>query len=381
MTLVSKFQIDDREQQRRKRFLGIDDADVELLRSALPMLERNVDWIVAQFYAHLLSFTETKAFFVDEAALLRAKKAQREYLLDLFRGNYDSAYIERRLQIGVVHERIGLPAKWYLGGNAVFFELIVSLLVRKFRFRRKQLTRSILALNKLMCLDQSLVMDTYIGTMVDKIQGLSDRVLQTIEVLAPTAQQASDLATVAAETTEASMQVAEEGATAVEQALGAMNELEQTAKKSVEEVRRLSERIGQIGAVINLLDEFTADTNVLALNASVQAARAGQQSTGFSVIADQIRKLADESQESLAQVHSLVSEIKEATTATMTAFAASAEEVEKGTHLTLQIGDAFKALASSSRDAAASVQQITVNVKEQSTAIVRLKEMVDREKT
>ena len=381
MNLASKFQIDDQEQARRKSFLNIKAADSELLRSALPAMEKHVDSIVNQFYVHLLRFTETKAFFVDEASLRRAKAAQREYLLDLFRGNYDSAYVERRLQIGVVHERIGLPAKWYLGGNAVFFELIVSLLVRKFRFRPRQLTRCILALNKLMILDQALVMDTYIGTMVDKIKGLSERIRESIKVLAPAAQQAADLATAAAEATQGSMLVAEQGANSVEQALGAINQLKQTAKKSVDEVSRLNERLGQIGAVINLLDEFTSDTNVLALNASVQAARAGQQSTGFSVIADQIRKLADESQESLAQVHALVSEIEEATAATMAAFGESATEVEKGTSLTLRIGDAFKALAASSQGAASSVQQIAANVKEQSNAILGLKELVERDST
>ena len=377
MDLVNKFQFDNQERAQRNSFLRITDADIELLRLSLPTIERNVDSIVDQFYEHILAFGEPQAFFDDERALHRAKTAQREYLLDLFRGNFDDAYIERRLQIGVVHERIGLPAKWYIGGNSVFFQLIVALLARKYRFRSNTLSRCILALNKAMTLDQELVMDTYIGTVVDKIKGLSNQVLQAIEVLAPAATQAAELAAVAEETARGSEQVAEEGATIVQQALGGMSQLKQTAEQSVEEVRRLNERISQIGAVIKLLDEFTTDTNVLALNAAVQAARSGEQSSGFSVIAENIRKLADESKESLDRVQSLVAEIQEATNATVTSFKSSAANVDEGSQLTSRLGEAFNALANSAFETATSVQQITKNVQQQSTEISKLKEMAD----
>jgi methyl-accepting chemotaxis protein len=298
--------------------------------------------------------------------------------LDLFRGTYDNAYVERRLQIGVVHERIGLPAKWYLGGNAVFFQLIVAILARKYRFRPNALSKSVAALNKVMTLDQELVMDTYVGSVVEKIKGLSHQVVQTIEVLAPSARKAAELATLAEETSRAAVQMAEDGATTVQQALAGMSQLKQTAEESVEEVHRLNERISQIGSVIKLLDEFTTDTNVLALNASVQAARSGAQSTGFSVIAENIRKLADESKESLQRVHSLVAEIQDATDATVTAFKSGAAKVDDGSKLTSQLGEAFNALADSAMETATSVRQITENVQEQSMEISKLKEMADR---
>ena len=377
MDLINKFQIDGQEQAERKSFVRITEGDIELLRSLSPTIERNVDSIVDQFYEHMLAFDEPKTFFIAEPTLQRAKAAQREYLLDLFQGNYDDAYIERRLQIGVVHERIGLSAKWYLGGNAVFFQMIVALLARKYRFRANTLSKCILALNKVMTLDQELVMDTYIGTVVEKVKELADQILQSIQVLAPSAQEAAEMSRVTLESSKASLRIAEDGATTVNEMLGGMLALKDRVEAIVKEARQLSERIDQVGTVVKMLDEFTTDINVLALNAAVQAARAGEESSGFAVIADQIRKLADESKESLARIQSLIAEIHEATRDTLTASEAGVERVEEGSQLTTKMGKAFGLLANSAKETAASVQQITENVQEQSEAIAQLKGIAD----
>lgn len=378
MDLVHKFQFDNQQQTQHKSFLRITDAEAELLRSLLPTVEQHVDRIVEEFYAHLLEFAETQTFFIDQETLHRAQRAQREYLLDLFRGTYDSAYFERRLQIGVVHDTIGLPAKWYLGSNAFFFQALVALLARRFRFRTDKLTQCVSALNKVLTLDQCLVMETYIGTMVERIEGLTDQVSNTIQVLAPAAQRAAELANAASEAARGSLQIADRGAATVDEALAEMSALKASAEASVKGAQDLSERIAQIGAVLNLLDEFTTDTNVLALNAAVQAARAGEQSKGFAVIADQIRNLADDSKASLTRVDSLVSLIQEASGATLAASQVGAEKAKDGTQLTTKMGEAFSSLANSAQATAATVQQIAVGVQEQSEEILKLKAMLDR---
>lgn len=171
MKLTEKFQIERREQAQRENFVELTHEDIELLRYLLPFMERHVDGIVAQFYAHLLKYSEARAFFKDEESLSRMKSAQREYLLDLFRGNYGDDYYENRLQLGVAQVQIGLLPKWYLGSNSKLLCLIVSLLAQKYRLRPQKLARYILALNKVMNLDQQLIIDTYIGTLLEQQKG------------------------------------------------------------------------------------------------------------------------------------------------------------------------------------------------------------------
>jgi heme-based aerotactic transducer len=377
MSLVEKFHLDSAGRARRKAFVRISDDETRLLRSMLPVMQKHVHRIVEDFYTYLFSYEETQAFFADAGAVERAKSAQREYLLDLFRGNFDEAYFERRLQIGVVHESIGLDAKWYLGSNSVFLELIVPVLAAACRFRPRRLSRAILALSKVMNLDQQLVMDTYIESTIGKIRALSDQVLRTIEILAPSARDTAQLSEAAAKAVAGALKVAEQGSSTVAGALEGMSELKGRAGTAAEETRRLSEQIGKIESIVSVLDGFTTDTNLLALNASVQAARAGQQSKGFGVIAEEIRRLADQSKESLSQAHALVAEIKQGTGAALAASEAGTRNVEEGTELTRQIGDAFGSLAASAQTVSTNVQQMTTNVREQSEAILQLRALVD----
>src|SRR5436190_511370 len=71
------------------------------------------DPVIDAFYEHLLSFDETAAFFREPAVLERVKRLQKEYFLRLTAGDYEEEYVENRLSIGAVHERIGLPVESY----------------------------------------------------------------------------------------------------------------------------------------------------------------------------------------------------------------------------------------------------------------------------
>ena len=175
MALTDKYGLDSHERDQRKKFVHLSDEDISALQELRPWLEKHVDRIVEDFYVHLLTYKEARAFFSDVRTLAHVKAAQRDYLLDLFRGTYDEGYFERRLQIGVVHERIGLAPKWYVGSTSNFFGLLVPLLEEKYLFRRRKFVRAVLALTKVMNLDQQLVIDTYIGSLVDKLQEKQDR--------------------------------------------------------------------------------------------------------------------------------------------------------------------------------------------------------------
>jgi heme-based aerotactic transducer len=351
---------------------------MEILRQLLPVVEQHVDAIVEQFYDHLLRFEQAVSFFPDEATLQRARTAQREYLLDLFRGTCDEAYFERRLQIGVVHERIRLPAKWYIGSNSVFLQLLVPLLESRYRLRPRHLTRAIVAVQKVMNLDQQLVLDTYIGTMVEKVRAVSDEIMTAVEVLAPTAETAAQLADSAAESARQAVEISEQGATTVTDALERITDLKTRALEASQTAGGLGAQIAQIETVMSLLARFTRDTNVLALNAEVQAARAGEHGIAFNVIATEIRKLADESQTSLDRVQKLVTGVEQAADAIVNMSQENARHVESVSTQNLQIGDAFGSLADSAQEAARYIREIESSVKHQADAILRLKTLASQ---
>jgi rsbT co-antagonist protein RsbR len=108
----------------RRAFFSLSEDDLARLASLRPLAERITDAIVEEFYALLLSHPDTRKFFGDEATIRRVKRTQREYFIGLFSGRCDTAYVEDRLRVGAMHERIGLAPTWYLGAYRQYLQLI-----------------------------------------------------------------------------------------------------------------------------------------------------------------------------------------------------------------------------------------------------------------
>ena len=96
--LSERFALTSRERDLRKSYIALTKRDIALLQELLPWMHGHVDQIVEEFYAHLLQFEEARAFFPDETTLSRVKATQRDYLLDLCRGDFDEDYFEKRLR-------------------------------------------------------------------------------------------------------------------------------------------------------------------------------------------------------------------------------------------------------------------------------------------
>lgn len=159
---ASGIEISDQELARRKAFLEINGEDVANLTGINELAERYADRVIEDFYRHLLTFDETRAFFGDPQSLQRVKRLQKEYFLRLTQGEYDLAYMRDRLTIGAIHERIGLPVKSYLGMYNFYLRAVAGRLVDAFQKEPERAWSAFLSLMKLTFLDIGLAIDTYV---------------------------------------------------------------------------------------------------------------------------------------------------------------------------------------------------------------------------
>lgn len=146
----------------RKAFLQFGDEDVARLTSISDLARKYADAVIEDFYSHLLSVNETRAFFTDPQVLQRVRNMQKEYFLRLTQGNYDLAYVQNRLRIGSIHERIGLPVKSYLGMYNFYLRAVAGRLTDAFSKDPSRAMAIFLSLMKLTFLDIGLAIDTYI---------------------------------------------------------------------------------------------------------------------------------------------------------------------------------------------------------------------------
>lgn len=147
---------------RRKAFLQFDAADAERLKDLSTEAQRYADPVIEALYEHFLAFDETRAFFADASVLERVKRLQKEYFLGLTGGDYGAGYVENRLRIGTVHERIGLAPQWYLGAYNFYLRAVADRLQQAFTEAPQRAMQSFLSLMKLVFLDIGLAVDTYI---------------------------------------------------------------------------------------------------------------------------------------------------------------------------------------------------------------------------
>lgn len=160
--------LDEAELQHRRAYFEIEDDDLARLASLRDFAEKHSDVVVSRLYELILGH-ESKGVFVDNASLGRAQRAQKEYFRGLFAGRCDLPYVEDRLRIGVAHERVGVPPKWYIGAYARYLRLIFELLEKDLD-DRAALDAAYKSAQKLVAFDMALAMDTYIAAHLDALE-------------------------------------------------------------------------------------------------------------------------------------------------------------------------------------------------------------------
>ena len=160
--LMSSMRITPEEIELRKHYLEFEAGDEARLKAVNELARNYAEPVIEAFYRHLTSFDDTKAFFSNPATLERVKRLQVQYFLRLTQGTYDAAYVEERLKIGAVHERIGLDVKYYLGSYNLYLREVATRLFGAYPDDVDTAIEAYLSLMKLVFLDIGLAIDTYI---------------------------------------------------------------------------------------------------------------------------------------------------------------------------------------------------------------------------
>ncbi|MBU7007852.1 methyl-accepting chemotaxis protein [Peptococcaceae bacterium DYL19] len=154
-------------------------------------------------------------------------------------------------------------------------------------------------------------------------------------------------------------QAADKGENAVEFTIQGMDGIKHKVFDSANKIKELGEHSQHIGEIIQVIDEIAEQTNLLALNAAIEAARAGEHGKGFAVVADEVRKLAERSGKATKEIAELITNIQRLTEAAVISMEEGTGEVEKGTGLALDAGNALKEILITVADTYTQVQNIS----------------------
>ena len=175
-TLAEQLNITKTEIERRKKLLNFTEEDAERLLIFKPLIAKNLSGIIKNFYDFMTKFSEVSAIIGDAETMRRLSSAMNMYVLDLFDGHYDENYVNKRLRIGLVHKRIGVPPELYLAG---IYQLQLNLhnTIATYQFAEEKINGESISvyaakqsINKLLMFDMQFVLDTYFSSLMKEAQ-------------------------------------------------------------------------------------------------------------------------------------------------------------------------------------------------------------------
>jgi len=187
----------------------------------------------------------------------------------------------------------------------------------------------------------------------------------TVEEVQQASKQASQKAKNVADSAQRVVQVFQNGKQAVDETIAGMNKIREQMDSIAQTVVRLSEQSQSIGGIIASVTDIADQSNLLAVNAAIEAAKAGDQGKGFAVVAQEIKNLAGQSKQATLQVRNILNDIQKITGAAVMATEQGSKAVDSGLKQSVQAGEAIRILAESSNDAVQAATQIVASSQQQ----------------
>lgn len=317
----------DLEKQLKIIELGID--DLQVIRALQPIIAENIKEIVDYFYKNLEHEPSLMALIRKHSSVERLKKTLTRHVKEMFHGHIDQAFMEKRYKIAVRHLKIGLEPKWYIGSFQGLFTKLTEVVGRHL-MEKEDYERAVRAVSKILNLEQQVVLEAFQHEL-ERVRAKQEeakkdiyaQVTQTAEALAAVSEHVgtalqglTDQLQEVANDTEAAVAAAEQmdvrsrsSKAQFDEQYGHMERIEGSTRNIVDEIDRLKRTSQHIQEVVDIVSNIAEQTHLLALNASIEAARAGEHGRGFTVVASEVRKLAEQTKDSSAEVFELIEEI------------------------------------------------------------------------
>ena len=204
------------------------------------------------------------------------------------------------------------------------------------------------------------------------------QVATAMQEMSTAVQQVSENCSVAMEASERAAGTAREGGSVVEKTLSQMRSIADSVDGTAKQIGELGTRSDQIGRIAAVIDEIADQTNLLALNAAIEAARAGEQGRGFAVVADEVRKLAERTTVATKEIAEMIASIQAGTRGAVRAMEIGTRQVQEGVAFTSQAGESLKQIIRMSEEVGSMISHIATATSQELGTTTSINQSMDQ---